>query len=422
MNISMEADVETIRTQVQRVLQSKTFETSEVHRQLFQYLAEKTLSGESDRLKEYTVGLEAFGKPSSYDPRSDSIVRLQIGRVRQKLMAYYQTEAGPDELVITLPKGVFRLNFEPARAAAPTSLPKQRVAWILSGLLAMATVWAVLATFGVVSVRRNAMPSGAQWTPELEALWAPFLHSNRSLLICLGTPLFVRLPNYGLFRDPKTNDWQEVENSARIQGLNKALGSKDMYATYPFTGAGEASAAFLLGKLLATRRPDILLTRSNLLSWQQISDHNVVFLGPPKFNPQLQAAVMTQEIVVEPEGIRNLKPRRGEPEYLPDHLLPERPSEGETHAVISRMQGISGSGEFLIVAGNASPDTLAASEWLSRPGLAKELVDRLRTPSGALPRSYQVVLKVVFKQGIPVQSSYVFHHAVGDAGPASSKR
>ena len=60
-------------------MRSKTFETSEVHRRLLHYLAEKTFSGEADRLKEYVIGLEAFSKPSTYDPKRDSIVRLQVG-------------------------------------------------------------------------------------------------------------------------------------------------------------------------------------------------------------------------------------------------------------------------------------------------------------------------------------------------------
>lgn len=81
------------REQIERLVRSKTFETSEVHRRLLHYLAEKTLSGEADRLKEYVIGLEAFSKPSTYDPKRDSIVRLQVGRLRQKLAAYYQTEA-----------------------------------------------------------------------------------------------------------------------------------------------------------------------------------------------------------------------------------------------------------------------------------------------------------------------------------------
>ena len=67
---------------------------------------------------------------------------------------------------------------------------------------------------------------------------------------------------------------------------------------------------------------------------------------------------------------------------------------------------------MLVVAGNASPDTFAAAEWLTQPWRAKELLGHLRTPGGEIPRYYQVVLKVAFKQGIPVQSSYLFHHVL----------
>src|SRR5450631_2685402 len=107
---------EEIHAQVGRLIQSKTFETSDVHRKLLQYLAEKSISGEDDRLKEYTIGLEAFGKPSTYDPKHDSIVRLQAGRLRQKLAAYYQSEAAGDAIRVSMPKGAFKLTFEPVAA------------------------------------------------------------------------------------------------------------------------------------------------------------------------------------------------------------------------------------------------------------------------------------------------------------------
>src|SRR6478672_1600030 len=117
----MEIRAEEIRAQVERLVRSKVFETSEVHRRLLQYLADKTIQGEADRLKEYTIGLEAFGKPDSYDPRHDSIVRLQVGRLRQKLSAYYQTEATADDVVISLPKGGFKLSFEVVQTQTPAS-------------------------------------------------------------------------------------------------------------------------------------------------------------------------------------------------------------------------------------------------------------------------------------------------------------
>jgi hypothetical protein len=414
----MGVEAEDIRAQVGRLIQSKTFETSEVHRRLLQYLAEKSISGEADRLKEYTIGLEAFGKPPTYDPKHDSIVRLQAGRLRQKLEAYYQAEAAGDAVRVSMPKGAFKLNFEPVAAqdhahGAPWN--PRRIVVLLAAALAVAVIWAVASSIALVRLHREAAVVAERWTPELESIWGPFLQTNRPLVVCLGTPLFVRFPDFGLFRDPKVNDWPEMEQSKRFTEVRKALGAKGIFASYAYTGAGEASAAFLLSELLSTRKRIVLLTRSSILSWQQIVDDDVVFVGPPKFNPQLQAAAMAQDIVIEPEGIRNNKPQPGEPVFLKDHLVPEKPSEGETHALISRTPGLSGVGELLVIAGNASSDTLAAAEWLTQPLRARELVRRLRTPSGEFPRYFQVVVKVAFKQGIPVQSSYVFHHVL--SGP-----
>jgi hypothetical protein len=412
---ALDLDPTQARAQVDRLIASKTFEASDVHRRLLHYLAEKALAGEADRLKEYTIGIEAFGKPETYDPKQDSIVRLQVGRLRQKLAVYYQSEASGDAVLVTLPKGAFKLGFEPYavsdRAAAPHSKPGRWTRWMAVGLVVLA-IWAVVATVLAVRARRLAAPVADRWSPELEELWQPILQSKRSLLVCLGTPLFVRFPNYGFFRDPRANDWQEIEKSERITATRRALGVTELLPSYNFTGAGEASAAFQVGGLLATRKPEIQLTRSSILSWQQIGDSDVVFLGPPKFNLQLQAAAMAQDIVVEPDGIRNLKPAPGEPVFLADQLAPQRPSEGETHALITRTSGPSGAGELLTIAGNASPDTMAAAEWMTQPWHAKELVGKLRGANGSVPRHFQVVLRVTFKQGIPVQSSYVFHHVL----------
>jgi hypothetical protein len=422
----MGVEVEDIRAQVGRLVHSKTFETSEVHRRLLQYLAEKSISGEADRLKEYTIGLEAFGKPPTYDPKHDSIVRLQAGRLRQKLEAYYQAEAAGDAVRVSMPKGAFKLNFEPVAAlehahGAPWN--PRRIIVLLAAALAVATIWALVSTIALVRLRTQGEVMADRWNPELESLWGPFLRTNRPLVVCLGTPLFVRFPDFGLFRDPKVNDWQEIEKSERFTAVRKALGAKGIFASYAFTGAGEASAAFLLSQLLSPRKRTVLLTRSSILSWEQIVDDDVVFVGPPKFNPQLQAAALAQDIVIEPEGIRNNKPQPGEPVFLHDLLVPEKPSEGETHALISRTPGLSGVGELMVIAGNASSDTLAAAEWLTEPLRAGELVRHLRTPSGEIPRYFQAVLKVVFKQGIPVQSSYVFHHVLnGPPQRAGGKR
>jgi hypothetical protein len=328
---------------------------------------------------------------------------------------YYQTEANGDPVLVSLPKGGFKLVFEarglPA-AAEPDLAVRSKRLLILAVALGVALIWATTATVMAVRAARQAAPMAANWSPELEALWKPYLVSNRPLLVSLGTPLFVRFPDFGFFRDPKTNDWADLERSERFRSIHKALGGKEVLPNYNFTGAGEASAAFLIAKLLAPRKHDLQLTRSSILSWQQIADQDVVFLGPPKFNLQLQEAAMMQDLAIEPGGIRNRHPQAGEPEFLEDHLLAGRTNEGETHALITRTRGPSGEGEFLMIAGNASADTFAAAEWLTQPWRARDLTGHLRTSNGELPRHFQAVIKVVFKQGIPVQSSYVFHHVL----------
>src|SRR5712691_11848789 len=121
----MVPELDRSRIQIQRIVASKAFKTSEVHRNLLNYLAEKSLGGEAQNLKEYTVGLDVFGKPASYDPRQESVVRMHVGRLRQKLAEYYRTEGLEDPIVVNLPKGGFTLTFEPrAMPAANGSTPE----------------------------------------------------------------------------------------------------------------------------------------------------------------------------------------------------------------------------------------------------------------------------------------------------------
>ena len=154
----LEVETEAVHAQIRRMLSSKTFESSDTQRRLLQYLSEKALSGEADRLKEYTVGLEAFGKPSSYDPQEDSIVRTQTGRLRGKLREYYATEGKNDLIVFELPKGGFKLiiQVQPARDSTLAHLatqalpesdsaknsrpPTQLFPWVLCTILAITCV------------------------------------------------------------------------------------------------------------------------------------------------------------------------------------------------------------------------------------------------------------------------------------------
>src|SRR5262245_10782057 len=80
---------ELIRQQLERLLADSRFVNSERLSRSLRYIVDKILVGEGHTLKEYLIALEVYGKPASYEPTKDSLVRVEATRLRTKLSDYY---------------------------------------------------------------------------------------------------------------------------------------------------------------------------------------------------------------------------------------------------------------------------------------------------------------------------------------------
>jgi hypothetical protein len=404
----MVLEQEASQSQIQRILQSKAFRTSEVHKNLLSYLAEKSLAGEADGLKEYTVGLDVFAKPSSYDPRQESTVRMHVGRLRQKLAEYYRTEGVADAVIVDLPKGGFRVTFEarpvpePVAVMVPEPQPApplyRRPVFLVASLL-VAILCAGYFAIRLWQVERSGDTSG--WTPELQQLWEPLLSSSRPLLVCLSSPGSVPA---GLTGGP--------HEAVQPEKVSPADLSK---------GVGTASGAFLLGQFLAQRKRNIVLTRSDELSAPEIAMGDVIFVGPASGNRQIQVSALNQQIVLEPGGVRVLNPRPGEPAFLADKPPLDPQDLGESYALISHVPGLYGTGEVLYLSGNRIASIMAGVTAFTDPVLARTLVTKMKAATGMVPRYYQIVVKVKSMDEMPVEISYVLHRELPASAPGPSK-
>ena len=101
-----------VRTQLERILGSQTFRTSKRRQRFLEYLVSEALAGRLERLKAYTIALDIFGRPASFDPLVDPLVRMEAGRLRDKLREYYEVEDRKDVIRIELPKGSYVPNIE----------------------------------------------------------------------------------------------------------------------------------------------------------------------------------------------------------------------------------------------------------------------------------------------------------------------
>jgi len=101
-----------IRAQLELILRSRAFIQSHRIRRFLQFVVEESLLGQPHRLKEYLIGLEVFDRREAFDPRVDSIVRVEARRLRYKLEEYYRSEGREDAVRVVLRKGSYVPIFE----------------------------------------------------------------------------------------------------------------------------------------------------------------------------------------------------------------------------------------------------------------------------------------------------------------------
>src|SRR5215510_12310805 len=114
---AMKPEKEESLNELERLLQSRVLHGSETLKAFLRYVVLESINNQEGHLKEYTIAAEVFGRNSDYDPRNDSIVRVQAGRLRSKIQEYYATEGKHDKVLIDLPKGHYNAVFSYARGA-----------------------------------------------------------------------------------------------------------------------------------------------------------------------------------------------------------------------------------------------------------------------------------------------------------------
>jgi tetratricopeptide (TPR) repeat protein len=168
-------EVNAIRAELDRVLCSPEFRGSERRRTLLTFLVEKALAGE--RVKEYVIGVEAFGKDPDYDPRVDPVVRVEMGRLRLRLADYYAAQGVSDPLRIEIPKGSYLPVFVPQAQGAPAEIVAKPRSLVFVAA-AVCVLCAIAIGYRFLPLKRRASAG----SPEVRALCtkARFFWSKRT--------------------------------------------------------------------------------------------------------------------------------------------------------------------------------------------------------------------------------------------------
>jgi adenylate cyclase len=161
-----------------RLLKEGLGTASDRQRRLVQYLVTEEVEGRGDRVKAVSIAIDVLGRSADFDPQSDSIVRVEMGRVRQALDLYYATQGANDPVRIKFEKGSYRPKFEWISEGPPVRR-RQRL-WLLIAAVFI-TVFAggvlfVFLPFGKTLIDRQAKPISVGGGPRVAV--APIAFSS----------------------------------------------------------------------------------------------------------------------------------------------------------------------------------------------------------------------------------------------------
>jgi hypothetical protein len=185
-----------IQEQLERLLGNPHFSHSRRFPSFLRFVVEQTLSGQTELLKERTLGMAIFGRDADYDTASDPIVRVTAAEIRKRIAQYYQEPGHENEIRLSLPPGSYVPQFAWPNAAtgdglvpvallpvaAEETVPeirasaKRRFVWV-----ALLLVCAALLGAGAVLLWQAAgRPVSG------DNFWAPVLGSSEPVLFCIA--------------------------------------------------------------------------------------------------------------------------------------------------------------------------------------------------------------------------------------------
>ena len=415
------------REELRRVLQSKQFASAPKRSRFLEFVAEQTLLGNGDKLNEYLIGVEVYGRNSGFNPQEDPIVRVQAHEIRRALRKYYEENGSECVLRIDLPSGHYVPTFsrstlardeskESAALIANRTRGGHRLLWALTLTLAAACI--TLGIFLAVALRQNARiassrPVVTSLPSSLEWFWRPFLPPA-------STPLIV-IPNHPILRAAHDGDSAQTRaqgheiSKSSLPEFHDTIHFRELkrFIFVPsltdFTAVGETLGIVRLCEMFFESGESCRVQPSRLVNFDQIKSGNAILLGGSQ--------VWSGLVFLDVEGfhmqsgvILNRQPQPGEkPIYRPE-FDPVTNELTRDYALILMLPNEKKDNRILLIYGIYTQGSQAAIEYLMNPESMAALNKALIATSPdhkTIPPYFQALITTSVENSVPGTASLV---------------
>jgi hypothetical protein len=410
-----------LREAVRRLLETPTFRRAQRLSELLDYLARQTLAGDTESMKEGSIGQAVFGRPAKYNAAEDNIVRANVRQLRLRLEEYYSADGAHEDWRIVIPKGSygiviqrlesFKLDYSRQAKDPPVRPGKLSVfLWVI--LLAGVCV-AAGALVGFWAARPG-VPPAPRPEKNLLSLLAP--DSGQRLLVVVpdaNVQLFQRLTGKTVTLNDYTARTFEQPESLRSTSPVLAESTHALFAS-------STTQSFVLGlipKLISAATPSKLSVRHpSILTAADFEKDNAVLISGPFGDPwvQLFDRDLNFQIESSPDNssahITNKQPRGSERARYANFVDPS--NTVVCYSRVAYLPGRTTASRIILVGGPHVVSTEAASVFVTRSDSLEEVCRLFHVNNARRLPWFELVIEAHALGGTAWHTSIVAHRAV----------
>jgi hypothetical protein len=405
---------------LEKLLASRTFSRSGQLKRLLAYMQEATASTDPSVWSETAMGANAFGR-RDFNPKLDTIVRVEMRRLRQKLDEYYAQEGANSAFRLRFERNSYRPVVEPnvlpvveVPPAVGLVEPPTPVSRFWTGAACGAGAVAVAVVLTLLVWRAVGSPSERTSREVARSpIWTGF-HSSR-VVVAIGTPLFFRSSD-GFERSFNENLPEDLRVADDVLLHKPAYPVWNLWA--PFD---DIAAAVHLDRFLRDLDSTGTVQAARQISFGALAGKKTIVLGQPRFAPLLMDLLADQEFRPTPyvpgkhfAGFVNVHPKPGEPDQFPNFastLMMQSDESNPDFALVTSIR-LGNGGEVLNAFGDRAQTGAYVIRKLTEQAFVADLDRRLFGGSNAPYKSTQIVFRVDYSHSEPTGLVYVTHRVI----------
>lgn len=335
-----------------RILASREFAHAHTLKRILGYLCERAEAGGKSP-REYDIAVEAMGRPASFDPRTDPIVRVSVASIRDRLLAYFATEGQREPMRLAIPKGKY------------------------------------LAVFS------EALPGGAAAPIERALLefWKPYLRAEAPNVIAYTEPVFFRDGEGHYFRDWYVN---EPAAAGRLAKRLKQAGYGPLQPSFHYLSTGEVHCMLSIARLFHEMRVPMETRNCRISAWNELRAANLILLGSPRTNAFLDSLQGEDAFVITADRIENRARRTGEKAYYKGRrYLDGKLVRMTEYAIVTRRPGLAPGRAVTLIAANHGRAIEGAGHFLTLEDRMESVLRAMNLEDAPeMPAHFQMLMRV----------------------------